>query len=151
MSTPQSAFHRGAFWRKFFEYSVSVGVSVHCTEKEPIPKIRNKYSQKTNGAATVKISTFMCLWAIYILPPHRAVCLPRVPQCLSPRLNWDPLTPLRSDCALPPEPGGYTVLHTRLRVRGGGVSQFGRLEKNLSTLSIVTVLCAPNTVLSPWI
>jgi hypothetical protein len=45
--------------------------SLHCKDK--ILKFRNKYSQKRNIEVSVLISTFMCLWEIYIFP--RLVCL----------------------------------------------------------------------------
>ncbi len=67
--------------------------------------------------------------------------VPRVPQCLSPRWNWDPPTPSpASKCASPRNQRGRGV-HTRLRVRGWGESIFGRLERKLSsTLSSVYFL-----------
>jgi hypothetical protein len=48
----------------------------------------------------------------------------KVPQCLSPRPNWDPPIPRATVLPHPAEPKGGG--HTRLRLSG---SQFGRREK----------------------
>jgi hypothetical protein len=63
--------------------------------------------------------------------------IPRVPQCLSPRPNWDPSPPLQqASVSLPRNQRGEG--HTLLPV-GGGWSKFGRLEKKPSTLSILCI------------
>ncbi len=61
--------------------------------------------------------------------------IPRVPQCLSSHLNWDPPPPPTQVSVSPPEPkeGG----HTRLRLRGWG-PQFGRRE--IALHSVYSVL-----------
>ncbi len=51
------------------EWSSTLSQRVCCTAYTAIPKIRNKYFQKRNCVASVPISTFMCLWAIYTYIP----------------------------------------------------------------------------------
>ncbi len=55
-------------------------VETHC--KDTIPKIRNKYSQKWNWAASFQLSSFMLLWAIYILywvfPQSVCICFRKI-------------------------------------------------------------------------
>ncbi len=61
---------KGLF-RDLTDFSTWMFRKLHC--KEPIPNIRNKCSKKRDCAATVPISTFICLWAIYIF--SWSICL----------------------------------------------------------------------------
>ncbi len=61
--------------------------------------------------------------------------IPRVPQRLSRRPNWDPPTTFPASECVPPtrkQKGGYSP--------AGGGSQFGRLEKKPSALSTLWVI-----------
>ncbi len=61
---------RATHWIKSSWRQITYSI-LYCTAK--YPKIGNICSQKSNCAATVSISTFMCLWAINIFP--QSICL----------------------------------------------------------------------------
>ena len=62
----------------------------------------------------------------------------RVPQCMSPRRNWDSPTPfLAREWALPPVTKGGEAYSPA--GEGLGKSQFRRLEKRLSTLPTLCI------------
>ncbi len=61
---------------------------------------------------------YMCGAKVWLGLNHK-VHIYRVPQCMSPRRNWDSPTPSRvSECAPPPVTKGGAPRHTRLRGRG---------------------------------
>ncbi len=84
-------------------------------------------TQWTRVQSTLQISAFRTQIQVRCSSLHarvtQKVLISRVPQCLSPRPNWDPKVRRRdnpvpspsSGCAPPPEPKGGG--HTRLRVR----------------------------------
>ncbi len=62
--------------------------------------------------------------------------IPRVPQCLCPRPNWDSPNPSPASARVAPPPGTKgRETHSPGCEGVGTESQFGRLEKKLSTLS----------------
>jgi hypothetical protein len=69
-------------------------------------------------------------------PQSTSTYIPGVPQCLSPRWNWDP-RPLSRKRVCPPlgTKGGREGCTHSPACEGMGELQFGRLERKLSTLS----------------
>jgi hypothetical protein len=61
----------------------------------------------------------------------QSTSIPRVPQCLSPRRNWDPLSRKLVCIPLPPK-NQRRVEHTRLRVSGWGSPNSDDWRKSLS-------------------
>ncbi len=76
------------------------------------------------------------------LPPEKchaqSTYIPRVPQCMSPRRNWDSPTPSpASKGASPPNQGGG---HIRLRVRGWGSPNSDDWNKSLALCLLCGVM-----------
>jgi hypothetical protein len=72
----------------------------------------------------------------HLLKPERCISqstyIPRVPQCLTPRLNWDPVS--RKSVCLPPEPKGGTNSPAG---EGVGESQFGNSDDWRKSLALL--------------
>jgi hypothetical protein len=68
------------------------------------------------------------------LEEEQSTYIQRVPQCMSPRRNWDSPNPsLASECAPPPRiRGAGEEGHTSLRVRGWGSLNSDNLRKSLA-------------------
>ncbi len=81
-----------------------------------------------------KVGNKGCATLLGFVPQSTVHYIPRVPQCMSPRWNWEPPPPPLQEASLPipPEPGG--VAHSPA-CEGVGESQFRWLEKNLCTLT----------------
>jgi hypothetical protein len=97
------------------------------------PKVTNQPDLQPFKKAFVPMVCFMGYSITNKLNKIPIVHIPREPQCLCPSPNWDPPHSLsrKQVCPSPGIKEGGRERHTRLRVRK---SQFGRLEKILSTL-----------------
>jgi hypothetical protein len=88
-----------------------------------------------------KCTEYHCILKVshkHLLPSPQSTNIPRVPQCLSPRLTDPPPLPQASAVSPRNRRGG----HSCLWVKGWGVEyQFGRMEKKPRTLSTFIYDC----------
>jgi hypothetical protein len=98
-----------------------------------LTEAKGKQNYKNNVHRTV---VFVLDSADIGLCKPQSTYIPRVPQCLSPRWNWDPRPLSRKRVCPPPgTKGGGGGGTNSPACEGMGELQFGRLERKLSTLS----------------
>jgi hypothetical protein len=112
------------FWEIFvFEFSVQCLPTCNYYQRVYIAVYWLYYSKESRVVSS---------YVYFLLHGTKYLYKYRVPQCMSPRWNWDSPTPsLASECSPPPGTNG-SGRHTRLRLRGWGSPNSDDWRKSLA-------------------